>query len=184
MSRLGSLVLLAVVWLGAPALARGGEFVYEHEGRPLFSITVPDRWFLDTDFGDEARAAGADEGAPSGIRIVEAMPGDGSKLWLGAWVVPRATTLDRGLEYVASLDGALFSDIVVSPFRETALGGMRARALSGTAKREGEQVELAAVVFEARPGVIAIVLYVGRPETWTKHQDELRRIVASVRSAR
>jgi hypothetical protein len=184
MRKLASVVLLAVAWLGATANAREEKVVYEHEGRPLFTFTLPDRWFLDTDFTDEARAAGVDQGAGPEIRIVEAMPGDGTKLWLGAWVVPRASTLDRGLEYVASLDGELFSDIAVSPPRETEIGGMKARALSGTAKREGEKVELAAVLFEARPGVIAVVLYVGRPETWSKHRDELQRIVASVEPAR
>jgi hypothetical protein len=181
MSRLAPLVLLAAAWLAAPALARAEKVFYDHEGRPLFSVTLPDRWFLDTDFADEARAAGAEAG---GIRIVEAMPDDGTKLWLGAWVVPRASTLDRGLEYVTSLDGELFSDIALSPPRETELGGMKARALSGTAKREGEKVELAAVLFEARPGVIAVVLYVGRPDTWTKNRDALQRIVASVKPAR
>jgi hypothetical protein len=184
MSRLTSAVLLAVAWLGAPALARGEKVVYDHEGRPLFSVTLPDRWFLDTDFSDEARAAGVEEGARPGIRIVEAMPDDGTKLWLGAWVVPKASTLERGLEYVTSLDSDLFSDIAISPAKETQLGGMKARALAGTAKREGEKVELAAVLFEARPGVIAVLLYVGLPETWTKHRDELQRIVASVQPAR
>jgi hypothetical protein len=174
------MVLLAVAWLGAVALAREEKVVYEHEGRPLFSFTLPDRWFLDTDFADEARAAGVDAGAGLGIRIVEAMPADGTKLWLGAWVVPRASTLDRGIEYVASLDGELFSDIAISPPSETTIGGMQARALSGTAKRQGEKVELAAVLFEARPGVIAVVLSVGLPDTWSKHRDELQQIVASV----
>jgi hypothetical protein len=184
MKRLSFVVLLAVAWLGATALAREQKVVYEHVGRPLFSFTLPDGWILDTDFGDEARAAGADTSAGPEIRIVEVMPGDGTKLWLGAWVVPRASTLDRGLEYVASLDGALFSEIAVSPPRETEIGGMKARALAGTAKREGEKVELAAVLFEARPGVIAVVLYVGLPDTWSKHRDELQRIVASVQPAR
>ena len=151
MKRMSFVVLLAVAWLGATALAREEKVVYEHEGRPLFSFTLPDRWILDTDFGDEARAAGVDRGTGPEIRIVEAMPGDGTKLWLGAWVVPRASTLDRGLEYVTSLDGELFSDIAISPPRETEIGGMKARVLSGTAKREGEKVELAAVLFEARP---------------------------------
>jgi hypothetical protein len=184
MRRLALVTLLALAWLGATALAREQKFVYNHEGRPLFSITLPDRWFLDTDFGDEARAAGVDKGGGPEIRIVEAMPGDGTKLWLGAWVVPRASTLDRGLEYVTSLDGELFSDIALSPATDTALGGMKARALAGTAKRDGEKVELAAVLFEARPGVIAVVLYVGLPDTWSKHRDELQRIVASVQPAR
>lgn len=184
MKRLSFVVLLAVAWLGATAAAREQKHVYTHEGRPLFSITLPDRWFLDTDFGEEARAAGVDKGGEPDIRIVEAMPGDGTKLWLGAWVVPRASTLERGLEYVTSLDSDLFSDIAVSPAKETQLGGMKARALAGTAKREGEKVELAAVLFEARPGVIAVVLYVGLPDTWIQHRDELERIVASVQPAR
>jgi hypothetical protein len=184
MRRLATVVLLAVAWLGATAVAREEKVVYEHAGRPLFSFTLPDRWILDTDFGDEARAAGADTSAGPEIRIVEVMPGDGTKLWLGAWVVPRASTLERGLEYVASLDGSLFSDIAISPPRETTIGGMKARALAGTAKREGEKVELAAVLFEARPGVIAVVLYVGLPDTWSTHRDELQRIVASVQPAR
>ena len=84
MKRLTFVVLLAVAWLGTPAVARAQTVVYDHEGRPLFSITLPDHWFLDTDFGDEARTAGVDKGAEPGIRIVEAMPGDGTKLWLGA----------------------------------------------------------------------------------------------------
>jgi hypothetical protein len=183
-SRLALIALLAVACSGAPALARAETVVYTHEGRPLFSMTVPDRWLIDTDFADEAKAAGVDPTVGPAIRIVEVMPGDGTKLWLGAWVVPRASTLERGLEYVTSLDGELFSDIVVSPPRETELGGMKARALSGTATREGEKVELAAVLFEARPGVIAVVLYVGRPDTWSAHRDELQRIVASVQPAR
>lgn len=184
MKRLSFVVLLVVASLGATALASEQKFVYSHEGRPLFSFTLPDGWLLDTDYADEARAAGVDAGSGPGIRIVEAMPGDGTKLWLGAWVVPRASTLERGLEYVASLDGELFSDIAVAPPRETEIGGMKARVLAGTAKREGERVELAAVLFEARPGVIAVVLYVGLPETWSKHRDELQRIVASVQPAR
>jgi hypothetical protein len=184
MKRLAFVVLLAVAWLGATAVAREQKYVYNHEGRPLFSISLPDGWLLDTDFGDEARAAGVDKAGGPEIRIVEAMPGDGTKLWLGAWVVPRASTLDRGLEYVTSLDGELFSDIALSPATETALGGMKARALAGTAKRDGEKVELAAVLFEARPGVIAVVLYVGLPDTWSKHRAELRQIVASVQPAR
>ena len=94
MKRLALVVVLAVACLAATALAREQQFVYNHEGRPLFSFTLPDRWFLDTDFTDESRAAGVDQGAAPEIRIVEAMPGDGTKLWLGAWVVPRALTLD------------------------------------------------------------------------------------------
>lgn len=181
MRRLALLVILVTAWLVVPALAQGEEtVVYDHDGRPLFSVTFPDGWLVDTDFVDEARAAGAYDGGEPEIRIVEAMPGDGTKLWFGIWVVPRAATLEEGHAYVASLDGELFTDIVVSEPRETERGGMRARVISGTAKRDDEEVELAVVLFEPRPEVIAVALYVGRPDTWIKHSDELQRIIDSV----
>ena len=176
--------LIAIALLLAPASAPADTFTYDHEGRDLFSLTFPDGWFVDTDYADEARAAGGFEGGEPEIRIVEAMPGDGTKLWFGVWVIPRASTLERGLEYVASLDGELFTDVEISEPRETALGGMRARALSGNAKRDGEEVELAVVLFEPRPEVIAAALYVGRPDTWKEHEGELQGIVDSVEPAR
>jgi hypothetical protein len=67
------------------------------------------------------------------ILFFEAMPGDGTKLWFGIWMVPRTTTLDRGLECIASLDGDLFTDVEGSTPADVELGQMPAKIFYGTA---------------------------------------------------
>ena len=181
-------MMRCIALAGAVILLTSGSgwaetLTYDHEGESLFSITFPDGWFLDTDFVDEAKAAGSYEGGEPEIRIVEAMPGDGTKLWFGVWVVPRAKTLDEGLEYVASLDGELFTDVEASEAVDGELGDMIATTLHGTARRQGEDVEFAVALFEPRAEVIAVALYVGRPQTWEKHQGDLLRIVGSLERA-
>lgn len=175
------LLLLALIM--TPGLAQAEPLTYQHEGEPLFSITFPDGWYVDTDFASDAKAAGTDEGGESEIRILEAMPGDGTKLWFGIWTAPKTTTLERGLEYVASLDGSLFTNVESSEPKQTSLSGMAARTFYGTAKRENEDVEYAVAVFEPQAGVIVVALYVGRPHTWEKHKDGLDGIVASLAPA-
>lgn len=179
--RLFALAGLAILVM--PIAGRAETLTYDQGGSPLFSITFPDGWFLDTDFVDEAKAAGSYEGGEPEIRILEAMPGDGTKLWFGIWVVPRAKTLEEGLEYMASLDGDLFTDVEASEVVDAELGSMIARTFHGTARRQDEDVEFAVALFEPRAEVIAVALYVGRPQTWEKHQDELAQIVESLEPA-
>ena len=182
--RYGRFAVLSVLALTlAPGLALAEEIEYEHEGSPLFSITFPDGWFVDTDYVAEAKAAGTYEGGEPEIRILEAMPGDGTKLWFGIWVAPKTTTFDRALEYVASLDGYLFTDVEASQPENTQLSGMAAKTLYGTARREGERVEFAVAIFEPRDAVMVVALYVGRPKTWEIHQDDLEAVVESIRPA-
>ena len=46
-----------------------------------------------------------------------------------------------------------------------------------------EEVEYAVALFEPQPEVIAVALYVGLPQTWEKHQQELSSIVGSLTRA-
>lgn len=136
-------------------------------------MVFPDGWIVDTDFVDEAEAAGTYKGGEPEIRLVEAMPADGSKLWFGIWIAPRAWTLEEGLEYIASLHGELFTDVESSEPQEANVNGIVAKTFHGRARREGEEVEYAVVLFEPRESVIVVTLYVGRPRTWEKHRVQL-----------
>jgi hypothetical protein len=177
-------VRLMLVLLFLPALVQARTVVYEQGKGPLFAVTFPQDWFVDTDFLDEARAAGAADNAAPAIRIVEAMPIDGSKLWIGLWVIPRVSTLNEGIEYIASLDAELLTEIEATAPREQVLSGMPAKTFSGTALRHGEAVEFAVALFEPSPQVIAIALYVGRPKTWARHAGELNEIRDSLTPAK
>jgi len=173
-------VLSVLALFLVPGLSVAESIDYEHDGSPLFSITFPDGWYVDEDYTAEAKVAGTYEGGEPEIRILEAMPGDGTKLWFGIWVAPKATTFGRALEYAASLDGYLFTDVDSTEPKETELSGMPAKTFYGTAQREGEDVEFAAALFEPRDEVIVVALYVGRPQTWETHQEELEAVVDSI----
>jgi len=176
-----ALILLALAAL--PGSSHADTMTYDHDGEPLLSITFPAHWMVDTDYFAEARAAGTyNDGKPE-IRIVEAMPDDGTRLWIGLWVAPRVSNLEKGLEYAESLDGDLLTNIESSEPEDTKLGGMAAKTFHGTAKRQGQEVEFAMALLEAREGVIVSVLYIGELETWAKHEDELNAIVESLRPA-
>ena len=185
-----TLLATLLVVLSAPVVAEGAvnsegatTLTYDHDGEDLLQIDFPAGWVIDTDYVEEAKAAGAYTGGEPEIRIVEAMPTDGTRLYFGVWVAPRTTTLDKGLEYADSLDGSLFTEVEATEPKATELGGMPARTFHGTAKRQGDDVEFAMAILEAREGVIVAVLYVGVPDSWAKHQEELEAIVGSIRPA-
>jgi hypothetical protein len=70
----------------------------------------------------------------------------------------------------------LFTDVERTPPADRTLNSMPTKSLTGTALRQGEAGEFAAVLFEPRPQTVAIALYVGRPETWKRHGDALAAI--------
>lgn len=185
MSAVGAMVLGSIAALGAVYTTHDGflKFTYDHEGEDLISITYPEGWIIDTEYVADAKAAGTYEGGEPEIRVVEAMPEDGTKLWIGIWTAPRVESLEEGLEYAASLDGSLFTDIEATEPEARQIGGMDARTFRGTAKRQGEDVEFAAALVEPKEGVIVEILYVGVPNTWENHEDELNAIVESIRPA-
>ena len=175
-------ILLAVSVV--PTVGHAEALTYRHLDEELFLITFPDDWFVDSDFVADARAAGTMKGGEPALRILEAMPGDGTKLWFGIWVAPeKVTDLETALEYAASLDGYLFTDVRSSQPRDTTLGGMPAKTFSGLARRLGEEVEFAAALFQPRAEVVTVALYVGRPQTWARHRDALEQIVDSIKPA-
>jgi len=180
MNRVTLVVFVLVV---LPGLSRAETVAYDHGGEPLLSITFPNGWNIDTDYVADAKGAGTYKGGEPEIRIVEAMPEDGTRMWIGIWVAPRTSTLEKGLEYAASLDGSLFTDVEATEPEDATLGGMAAKTFHGSAKRQGEIVEFAMALLEPRDGVIVSVLYVGEPETWSKHEAELTAIVESLRPA-
>ena len=163
------------------AAAQPQGLVYEQDGKPLFSIELPDGWVVDLDFEDEAREAGTwQEGEELQIRIVEARPDDGSKIWVGLWGLPWVSNLDEAVEYLAGLNQDIFSEVEISRPKDTDLNGMAARTATGKAVHQGEEVEFIVALFEPRAGSIAIGMYVGAVDGWKDWEAELERMVKSL----
>lgn len=180
MSKISARLSMFLVLVILPGLLVAEPYTYEHEGEPLFSITFPDGWYVDTDYMAEAREGGGD----TGLRILEAMPDDGTKLWFGIWVAPeKVTDFESALEYVASLDGDLFTNVEFSRPQDATFNGMAGKTFHGLARRLNEDVEFAVAIFAPREGIFTVALYVGRPQTWGKHQTQLDKVVESIRPA-
>ena len=56
------LVAILLALASVPSLAIAEPYIYEHDGEPLFSITFPEGWYVDSDFMPEAKAGGPDTG--------------------------------------------------------------------------------------------------------------------------
>ncbi len=177
-----SLGAVLIVLLGA-GVCQAQTLLYDHDGAPLFSVTYPEGWIVDLELDQEAREAGTYTGGELEIRVIEAWPSDQRRLWLGLWVAPDVGNFDEGLAYAASLQQDLFTDLENSEPRTTTLGGMEARVVEGTARREGEDVELLMALFEPRSGTIAVALYAGRPEARELHREDLEAIIDSLAPA-
>lgn len=174
-------VLLLTLTLGASwsLSLRAHTFVYNLiDGTPVFSMSFPDGWRLDLDFDPPAEGIGA----PPPPRVVEAIPKDGAKLWLGTWVLTEITDIQDALTYFNSLEQFIFSNVVIEDTDETDHNGMRARVLKGTARKEKDPVEWVVAFFQPQPEIVAAVLYVGVAEARQYRQAEMRAIVDSIKA--
>ncbi len=139
----------------------------------------PDGWRLDLDF--DPPAEGID--APPPPRVVEAIPKDGARLWLGTWVLSEVSDLDDARGYFESLEQYILNDVVIEESSEDDLNDMPARVFNGSGKKGKEPVEWVMALFEPKADVIAGVLYIGVPEARRAREAELKTIVASIRPA-
>lgn len=159
------------------AQAQAHTFIYNLEdGTPMFRTSFPDGWRLDLDF--EPKVEGID--APPPPRVVEAIPKDGAKLWLGMWVVTEIEDVSEAGEFFESLEQYVLSEVKIKDSNENDLNGMPARRFNGTAKKGREPVEWAIVLFQVKPQTISALLYVGVPEAREQRREELSGIVDSI----
>ena len=169
-----AVVLMVLLWT-PPSHAH--SFIYNLEdGTPVFRASIPDGWRLDLDF--DPPLEGVD--APPPPRVVEAIPKDGARLWLGMWVITEIEDVGGARDYFESLKEYLFSDVRQEDSRMDDFNGMPARYFSGTARKGREPVEWAILLFKPAPGAVAAVLYIGVPDARREHGEALKTIVDSI----
>lgn len=171
------LVAGMVLAMGCVVHAHAHTFTYDlDDGTAAFSIDFPDGWRLDLDFEPAQEGLGA----PPPPRVVEAIPKDGSRLWLGTWVLPDIASLDEAREYFESLEKYILNDVSIEQTSEESLNDMPARVLRGSAKKGSEPVEWVMALFQPKDEIIAGILYIGVPEARQLREAELRSILKSV----
>ena len=147
------------------------------DGRPIFQITYPSGWTLDLDF-DKPRE---EFGGPPPPRVVEAMPSDGSLLWLGIWIPPEVRNFQEAKVYLDSLEQHILTDVQAGEPRSEQLNGMPAYVIEGTAKKDNDDVNWLMAFFQPVKDVVAAAFYVAVPAAEQKHKKDLDALVASLR---
>lgn len=140
------LVALLLAMLGGGA-AWAHSVTYEVQAGPLFSFSVPREWMVR--FHDD--------------RVV-ATPADTSA-WFGAWELDDHDQAEVALEDAADYLDAWFQDVKAEPPQKTAINGMAARRVDGTAVYNGNPVRFSAVLFEPKPRAICMALGVWDDDT-------------------
>ena len=143
----------------------------------MFQLEFPDGWQLDLEF-DPARE---DADAVQPPRVVEATPTDGSKLWLGTWVVTEIDEIIKARTYFESLESFVFKDVMIERSRSEQHNNMPALILSGRAKKGSEAVQWAMVFFQPQENIVAAFLLIGVPEVRSRRKRELQAMIQSLR---
>jgi len=183
MNRSRNVCGLAIAALVLVSPAFGETVEYARDGEVLFSIDYPDGWIIDTDFEAEAKEAGTYQDGGPKIDIVEAMPADDTRAWIGVWIAPEVANLEEAVEYGRSLSEFLLADVEASDPETGTLNGMDKISIEGVARKDGNEVEFGLAFFQASEDAVGAVLYVGETGAWDEHEDELEAIAASIRSA-
>jgi hypothetical protein len=178
-TKITSLVLV-ILLLGAGTTQSQVSLTYTSAGTTYFSMAIPDNWLVNVGSDEDLTRETGDRIVPA--RLISAMPDDGVPLWFGMWVPEDLATNGGAKEYVASLGLDLLSDVVISEMTDDTLNSMQVRYVSGTGNKEGELMDFRAGIFQLAPEYVAIAIYIGSPETTTRHGEDLARMIQSLRS--
>lgn len=175
------ILFLVSLLLCSATVQAGVAVTYSTQEKPYFSIEVPDSWQVNV--GSDTDPAQLPEGELSPPRVLTLMPGDDSTLWFGVWVPVYLHNLDDAQEYLSSLDKFLVDDPVLKKSDTVDLNSMTARYFSGSGTKEGNPAKFFVMLFEISEQSIGIAIYIGTPETTTKHRDKLLGMMKSISPA-
>ena len=168
------LILLALTgftWAQTP-------IIYSVQGQHYFSIDIPDSWMVNV--GTENDEAVTPEGDAPESRLITAMPGDGSPLWLGMWVPSDVKNFGEAKDYLDSLNVQLLTDAVSNERITDKINGMDVYYVAGTGKKETEKMDFRAAFIQLSDKNIAIIIYIGPHQTTVTHGQDLKQILLSI----
>ena len=131
-------------------------------------------------FGSEIEISQASAADGKQDRLLSAMPNDGMPLWFGMWVPEELKKIKGAREYMDSLGLELLTDMVTTKRTFDTLNSMDVFYVSGTGKKEDEDMGFHAAFMQLSPENVAIAIYIGPPETTNIHGEELAGMIRSL----
>ena len=163
MKKLPVFLMVIVLLLNANFLI-ADEYFYPGEN-PIFSITFPDDWNVETDED-----------------ILHVTPKDES-LYLAVWALADVEDIDAALEVIDEIVDEFVDDLKTEEPDELEVNGLEITFIDGVGKDEdGEKVEASVALFSPDDETVFVVFYFGYPETSKKHEKALVKIIESIKA--
>ncbi len=173
-----SSLMIFILFIAFEAAQAQVSITYSSREKHYFTITIQDNWRVN--IGSEIDLSQITEDKTEPARIISAMPNDGMPLWFGMWVPKELKKIKGAKEYMASLGLNLLTEVVTTERKFDTLNSMETYSVSGTGKKEGETMDFHAVFFQLSPESVAIAIYIGPPDTTSRHGEELLQMIHSI----
>ncbi len=174
----------AALWLAAVNISSADTPVtYTDNGRALFQFSVPDFWMVRT--GGQREIEDTAIGDSRGVsRVIGMRPVTDDNVWMG-FVSPQGVgDIEGGFQYLADIDKFLVKDPKVTSSGETKIGGLPARVVRGTGRRDGRGVNFTATVIDLPQNRVAVAVAILRDGADPEFANDLNAVFASFRSVR
>lgn len=175
------LAIGAAFWVGMAGVGLSDTPVtYTEGGRPLFGFDVPDFWVLrtggpreleDTQLGDTRSVS----------RVMAARPVTDDTVWIGFVSPYGVTSIEDGFRYLQDVDKFLVKEPQVTSDARVRIGGLPARVIRGTGRRDGGGVSFTATVIDLPRNRVAVAVTILRDGADLGYVDDLNAIFASFR---
>ncbi len=176
-----ALAACAALWLVAAPAQADTPVTYTDAGQALFRFDVPDFWTLrtggpreieDTTLGD-ARAV---------ARVMGVRPVTDDSVWMGFVSPAGVADIRGGIRYLQDIDKFLVKDPAVTSTSDMRIGGLPARVIRGTGRRDGRGVNFTATVIDLPRDRVAIAVAILRDGADPAYANDLNAVFASFRS--
>lgn len=172
--------LCALLALAPPALA-DTRITYTDADRALFSFDVPDFWTVESG-GERAISPPDEDLVRTTPQIVSLRPTVEPTVWMGFFSPDGVTSLDEGVAYLAEIEKFLASEPEITSVTDGRVGGLPARILKGTGRREGQRISFTIAVVDLPGARVAIAAGVAEARADPELVFQINTIFSSMRA--
>ncbi len=179
----GGLAICLAAQLAIGAAQAGTPVVYEDDGRALFKLEVPDFWTLRT--GGLRDLEGPDADDIRDVSRVFGMTADAHPgVWVGVISPHGVSNFDDAREYLQDIGPFLVQEAEAEAPKSRQVGGLPARSIAGTGRRDGKNVTFTALAIDLPSNRMVIAVVVLEAGVDQEPIADINRMLASIRSIR
>lgn len=155
---------------------------YTEGNRALFHLNAPDFWTVRAG-GPRDLTGPGDDASREVVRVIGLEPSSEPHVWMGFVSPVGVSTFAEAEDYLREIGPHLVQDATASDSKSLTIGGLPARSVSGTGRRNGRGVSFSAVMIDLPNGRMAVSVTVLENGVNPDLVADVNQIFASFRAA-